>query len=567
MTDLLVLSHVDPHLNWARWLPLFLRSLRRATTSLVVSTVLTTPSAAVAAIAAATSPFHAPSFTVGTRAVWGESELMRLLRSIRSMLRAELDRTTAFSALLVHQSVGTIFQLPLPARHAAHQPRPAPRHTGRAGRTRTWTEEPTSEMRPDALGRVGACVPPPINAFFEVVGNDGEPLQVLAGLERVENCSWVGPILRQLQPPAARQIPLTAPKSLRKWRQQLQLRWWPLRANNSRALHLRAPRLFRDSEATSASRCNRSQRAVLMTISNYQDPSILYRWLRSLREAGASCDVVVFTDDPLNEAAGIVARKYGARLVRFIPTLAGVDPQLMEQFSNQMIKNYKFAILGQWLAKEGSTFDAAGFVDVRDAYFQRDPFSTIPCDGFSAFTETAAVNLLARASIHRDHYEKHCDTGFDAMSRFPPINSGCFFGSRGVFLDVMMRCHRKVVACGKGYDQGTFTEVLYQESFTEAHINLFTTEHGPVAHVSISRALQLNGDGLVVNEAGEPYALVHQYDRFAFLERLRDDRFPIDVSRPPFNLSAMAMHASRKHDHRSTTAKTRTAPPRRAGGA
>jgi hypothetical protein len=84
-------------------------------------------------------------------------------------------------------------------------------------------------------------------------------------------------------------------------------------------------------------------------------------------------------------------------------------------------------------------------------------------------------------------------------------------------------------------------------------VNAYTTEHGPVAHVSLSRTLSVDAEGRVVNEAGEPYAIVHQFDRFAYLERLREARFPIDTSLPPLSLNASALEGSRRHDHKSTT--------------
>ena len=86
----------------------------------------------------------------------------------------------------------------------------------------------------------------------------------------------------------------------------------------------------------------------MLTISSYRDPTYLYRWMRSLRESGATCDVVVFTDDAQAPSARAVASRYGAQLVKFIPSQAGVDPAEETRVTNQMYKHYKCATLLQW---------------------------------------------------------------------------------------------------------------------------------------------------------------------------------------------------------------------------
>ena len=85
-----------------------------------------------------------------------------------------------------------------------------------------------------------------------------------------------------------------------------------------------------------------------------------------------------------------------------------------------------------------------------------------------------------------------------------------------------------VVRCGAGYDQGTFTEVLYQGR-AGAPVSLATTEHGGVFGM-ICNSLDVRYDEFseVSNEAGEPYAVVHQFDRFAELARDLGARLPFD---------------------------------------
>ena len=81
-----------------------------------------------------------------------------------------------------------------------------------------------------------------------------------------------------------------------------------------------------------------------------------------------------------------------------------------------------------------------------------------------------------------------------------------------------------------GYDQGTFTEVLYQGRVpSSAPVALATTEHGAVFGM-ICNSLDVGYDEFseVRNEAGAAYAVVHQFDRFAEIVRDVAAKFPLD---------------------------------------
>lgn len=589
---LLVLSHAnDAAVNCSLWAGVFLASLRRAVRGLNVTTVLSSH----VELSSLQSAYTSSGFALRVRRLNTLSPLQ--------IWRDELARNHPLHVMVVSRFVGTIFQLPLraflpkvPAAGSAAEVLASAAHAATNGVTQrggslviAYWEQGMARGRSIAVRtRVGRhagagqtsstavalswagrrCSEAPLNAFYELVDANGAPTALAFDLH-VGQCAWTEVLLRALRPVTARTVGLSSPKSLRKWRSELASSSWDGRVSESKALSVRWPNLFAPPHASPPARCEAASRQIMLTISSYVDPTPLYRWLRSLRDAGATCDVGVFTDDVSNRAARAVAARYDARLLRFVPSLPGVDPELMSRFSNQMIKNYKFAILGQWAEREGRAYERVGFVDVRDAYFQRDPFAAVPCVGLSAFTETAAVKLRARAAIHRDHYERRCGTGFDQMAQWPPVNSGVFIGERRAFVALMHRCHAKVARCGKGYDQGTFTEVIYEPHYQqerEARVDpaaiapvgvrgrLQTTEHGPVAHLSLSRALSVNHAGEALNENGVAYAIVHQYDRFAGLEARLRDRLPLDPSLSPLHVNVSEARRARDYDLRSTTA-------------
>ncbi|KAL1528997.1 hypothetical protein AB1Y20_010318 [Prymnesium parvum] len=500
---LLVLARVLPDPLPALGLHLFLTSTRIAasafaSTSVRLAASPDTLAAASAAAASAAATSTSPRFS--TAALPLASPPPALLPLLASLLASSPASTYA---LLVPSAVGTLLQLPLDRLLAL----------------------------PSRLSTL-ALSPPcgPADAYARV----GSPPHAALASAHTANCSSAAAAAARLAPTAAATLPLTSPRSLAKWR-GFSPHWWAARANASRAAAAAAPHLF-----SAAPPCASRGAEALLSLSTYADPTPLYTFLRSLREAGARCDVFILTPHPSEPRALAVAAAFSATLLPSPP------------LANQRGKNGKYALLAAFARGAGRAYARLGFADLRDAYFQADPFAPPPCASLLAATETAAVRLAARAAIHADHTPRHCDTRFASMAHLPPVNSGAFFGDRAAFLAVALRCAAKIAACGAGYDQATFTEAVYQDGLA---VTLTTTEHGRLAHLSLAREVRLDARGAAVDLAGEPYALVHQFDRFAGLVARVRTRFPIDLAAPPFAMSREQLARARRHDHASNTAK------------
>ena len=202
--------------------------------------------------------------------------------------------------------------------------------------------------------------------------------------------------------------------------------------------------------------------------------------------------------------------------------------ELKRTFPGPLIKNYKFTFMYCYLLEFGSNYDRAMFADVRDLYFQRDPFSYSSCSGLTASTETASLTIEDRKHIHADHYPRHCPTGWEQFRDVPPINSGAFLADVSTMLEIVRKSDAVVEACGAGYDQGTFTELIYLNRLDHA-VSLSTTEFGSTFGM-ICNSLDVAYDtfGEVRDESGMVYPVVHQFDRFGELARDLLRRMPLD---------------------------------------
>ena len=77
-----------------------------------------------------------------------------------------------------------------------------------------------------------------------------------------------------------------------------------------------------------------------------------------------------------------------------------------------------------------------------------------------------------------------------------------------------------------GWDQAVFTRLVYSEMGSHAPLAVRTTELGHVANLHASLEVRIGSTHDAVNENGQPYAVVHAYDRFASLAALVSSRFP-----------------------------------------
>ena len=284
--------------------------------------------------------------------------------------------------------------------------------------------------------------------------------------------------------------------------------------------------------------CDARKRDVIFSVYNYPDASTLYLFLRSLREAGGVADAVVFTHRA-HRALRAVGDRYGAKVLEYFapltghPTVAAIMARphmqaLKVDFPGPLIKNYKFTFMYCYLLEFGDLYGRAAFMDVRDLYFQRDPFAYAACLGLTAATETAALDVDDRKAIHADHYPKHCATRWEDFRHLPPINSGAFIADVAAMLRIVNASSAVVDRCGAGYDQGTFTELVYLGRLPGTPVALSTTETGAIGMICNSLDVAYDTYREVANDAGDAYAIVHQFDRFAELTDDLSTRMPLD---------------------------------------
>jgi len=243
-------------------------------------------------------------------------------------------------------------------------------------------------------------------------------------------------------------------------------------------------------------------------------------FLRSLRETGFCGRTVLFvtpTTRGLREMAAL-----GAETVPFArPAESAHVPYNAWRFF--LCREFLGGLFRLGLAPERVLL-----TDVRDVVFQRDPFSFPWPDGLSVFMEDRATRLadcphMERWTLGHLGAEALCAMGGRLVSC-----SGTIMGDAASVRHWLERMCEGLLPFDPpetrgmaGYDQAVHNHLLHRGSLGE--VSVFHND-GPVLTLGrLPAPPGLDEDGNVLNEAGEPALIVHQYDRHpALFARVRE---------------------------------------------
>ncbi len=159
--------------------------------------------------------------------------------------------------------------------------------------------------------------------------------------------------------------------------------------------------------------------------------------------------------------------------------------------------------------------------DIRDVIFQEDPFLTIVNDKVQVAMEDVNIgenefnSSWVKALMGEDYLEK---VKYESVSC-----CGTIAGERKGMLYYLSYITEMIAEKGKMLDTGDNVFFMDQGSH-----NIFCIEHpllihkhtnaaGKIFTMSYPAQIILSRDGTFINEKGDTYSLVHQYDRYLFL--------------------------------------------------
>ena len=190
----------------------------------------------------------------------------------------------------------------------------------------------------------------------------------------------------------------------------------------------------------------------------------------------------------------------------------------------------RFRIFRSYLTGE-SHHTYVGWADVRDVFFQSCPFSKLRSGTLHVFSETALLTLAHKRRVYLEWSRRawgfECEAGYEAYHDQPPINLGVVLGSRSSVLTALDTLICSLEKCG-GWDQFLWSKLIYEGTVpSTAHIG---DDDAAVANLCANLDVDVGDASRVVSSRGEPYAVVHQYDRYDGVVRAVASRWPFAAS-------------------------------------
>eukprot|EP00981_Chlorochromonas_danica_P004010 scaffold760_cov178-Ochromonas_danica.AAC.12 len=241
----------------------------------------------------------------------------------------------------------------------------------------------------------------------------------------------------------------------------------------------------------------------------------------------STCAIIIFVNNPVPAKSLEIMLAHNVKVMKFsvedLPaSMQTYHPSTLRWilFQNYFESNEKILML----------YNRLWFVDVRDTYFQSDPFLFVNPNQPSFHVFQGVESFPIRECGWNSGWIKDCfsQSMVNTVGDNPIICSGVSVGTtrealsytkkmativKGEQSDVphqFPRCERN------GVDQGVHNVLVHTKRI--GHMQKWDQRSGPVANMQ-AKVARVNADHEVVNSKGEKYAVVHQYDRFPDLQR------------------------------------------------
>lgn len=252
-----------------------------------------------------------------------------------------------------------------------------------------------------------------------------------------------------------------------------------------------------------------------------------YRFSRSFRESAPDADLVIFTDEASGEVADVY-KAFGAKVVLYSESELG-------PYGKYHPSSYRWILMDKWLRSlpREEQYDVVMFCDTRDAIFQSDPFVAVTEDAFYATLEQRPKTIM-QCGWNRKWVSDCFGMGVLRKVGGNVIScSGTSLATWGPALEytALMRKEIEGNSCERnGVDQGMHNVFVHDHRLS-SKIIIWDNEDGPIATVQSMPKLKRDKYGRLINNKGEVYKVVHQYDRSAALKRQYDKQFVLLDSR------------------------------------
>ena len=258
------------------------------------------------------------------------------------------------------------------------------------------------------------------------------------------------------------------------------------------------------------------------------DPKNLAVFCTSLRKV-SSADIILFVNAPIPSRHKQIAETNNVKLIPFDLSSLSEDMQAFHPSTLRWPLIYKFFQDDDVRNSYGRVW----MIDVRDAYFQLNPFDMLPAGQKAFYVFGGVESITIKECGWNGGWVKDCfgEKILNEIGSKGIICSGVSMGSMDVVFDYLQLMDDIIMARGKtsigksakfpecernGVDQGTHNVLVHKNLIS--NMKFWSQSNGPVANLQAKRA-RVSGDEVFNNE-NHKVAVVHQYDRNPQLQKL-----------------------------------------------
>jgi hypothetical protein len=193
--------------------------------------------------------------------------------------------------------------------------------------------------------------------------------------------------------------------------------------------------------------------------------------------------------------------------------------QLNREIGKLVIHTYssRFIQYLDFLRNQATRYDKVMLTDVRDVFFQADPFERIPSNQLWMFQEQGPATLGTEPRNGRWVKATFGGKVLRQIASQPILCAGITIGGFQNVLGYLETMETELLKRTPVHipDQGIHNAMAYTGAFNHLNPVIVRNGDGPVLTVGMMNDSQmtLDGQGRLVDPSGIPYAVLHQYDR------------------------------------------------------
>lgn len=238
-------------------------------------------------------------------------------------------------------------------------------------------------------------------------------------------------------------------------------------------------------------------------------------------KVGYKGDLVIFVSNTISKASKKALESHGAILVEYnvsYPFMTGNQSLLEDIAPSITINNYRFLFYLKYLSENAHWYKNIMLTDIRDVIFQKNIFDLIQNDKIYYFLE----DETQRFRTSKLNYDWCLDAnGPEVTNQIIDENVSCagiVIGACQPVLNYLNNMRTKFKLREQlqwGLDQGIHNEYVYTVQDNAAMV--IENTRPLVLTLGACNGYNQDKEGALINQTGEIYAVVHQYDRFGTL--------------------------------------------------